>query len=238
MHVFPNNKKYIGITCKNPNARWENGGGYSKTHQPVMYNAIQKYGWENIKHYILFEDLSLEEAKMKEQELIEEYHTYCHLSDSQGYNMTRGGEGTSGHICSEDAKKRMSLAKIGKCKGDDCYKSKAVICEGIRYPSITEFCKVYNLGRGMVEKWLNRKANMPQKWIDKELHLEDDTKPYLPQKIAFQYKIIYDNMEFESQKEFANYLNIAPSLLCRWIKNDKIPQEILNKGFKRIENSA
>ena len=65
-HTFPNGKVYIGITSKKkPNQRWESGIGYSK-NQIVMYNAIQKYGWDNIKHEILFENLSKDDACKKE----------------------------------------------------------------------------------------------------------------------------------------------------------------------------
>ena len=58
-HIFPNGKSYIGITSKKPNQRWENGKGYSKTGQNAIYNAIKKYGWDNIKHEILFDNLTL-----------------------------------------------------------------------------------------------------------------------------------------------------------------------------------
>ena len=55
-------KYYIGISCKkNLIERWgRNGEGYKV--QP-FYNAIQKYGWDNIEHKILFENLTVEEAK-------------------------------------------------------------------------------------------------------------------------------------------------------------------------------
>lgn len=58
-------KYYIGISCKkNLIERWgRNGEGYKV--QP-FYNAIQKYGWDNIEHKILFENLTVEEAKNME----------------------------------------------------------------------------------------------------------------------------------------------------------------------------
>ena len=52
MHIFPNGKKYVGV-CQNCNDRWSNGYGYA--YNKEMYEAIQKYGWENIGHKILFE---------------------------------------------------------------------------------------------------------------------------------------------------------------------------------------
>ena len=112
MHVFPNGKKYIGITSKTPNGRWEGGTGYNQIRQPMMYNAIQKYGWENVEHIILFKNLSYEEASQKEIELIAKYKTNCRKYGSDyGFNMTDGGDGTTGHVVSEETKQKMSQQK-------------------------------------------------------------------------------------------------------------------------------
>lgn len=239
MHVFPNNKKYIGITCKKPNARWENGHGYSEKGQPVIYHAIQKYGWENVEHLILFENLTLEEAKEKEKELICQYKTNCHVYGTKyGYNMTDGGEGTKGHKCSIEAKEKMSKAKLGKYTGDNCYKSKAVICDNIRYESITEFCKVNNLGRAMVEKWFRGLSAMPKEWHDKNLRLENDCAEYAVQEKPWSYQIEYDGQLFLSQAAFAKHINKSPAIVCKWIKQNKILNYIKKKGFKRIVNSV
>ena len=108
VHIFPNGKKYIGITCKRPNDRWESGNGY-KEGSP-MRNAINKYGWDNIEHVILFEGLTQEEACNKEIELIAEYKTNIHkYGNKYGYNMTDGGEGTFGHKVSEENKEKKSV---------------------------------------------------------------------------------------------------------------------------------
>lgn len=84
--VFPNNKKYIGITKQNPIDRWGGGGGY---YGQMVYKPIKKYGWENIKHNILFSNLTKEDACQKERELIKEYNTTNIL---YGYNIGEGGE--------------------------------------------------------------------------------------------------------------------------------------------------
>lgn len=90
-HTFPNNKCYIGIVAGKPEYRWgENGKRYGDD-QPIIQNAIKKYGWDNIKHEILFTDLTKEEADLKEKEMIEFYHSY--INDGGGYNGTRGGNG-------------------------------------------------------------------------------------------------------------------------------------------------
>ena len=91
-HTFPNGKVYIGITSQDVKDRWrKNGEGY--IGQPIMERAIKKYGWENIKHEILLENLSKEEAGKKESEYIEKYHSYYKDPLGPGYNMTKGGEG-------------------------------------------------------------------------------------------------------------------------------------------------
>ena len=71
-HTFPNGKKYIGISSDYEN-RWRNGKGYET--QPKMDRAIQKYGWENIKHDIVLSGLSKEQANELEKYLIAELNT-------------------------------------------------------------------------------------------------------------------------------------------------------------------
>ena len=84
-HIFPNGKRYIGITNQEPKRRWRDGKGY---YGQVVYDAILKYGWNNIKHDILFTGLSKEEAEKKEIELIKAFETDSH---KRGYNVESGG---------------------------------------------------------------------------------------------------------------------------------------------------
>lgn len=113
MHTSPNGKRYIGITKKKPKARWACGEGYkTSTH---FYRAITKHGWENFEHEILFENLTEDEAKEKEIELIAQYKT---MDTNCGYNMTSGGNtsvplngelnGMFGRTHTDEVKKRLS----------------------------------------------------------------------------------------------------------------------------------
>lgn len=80
-----NNKSYIGITSQKCQNRWGiNGKGYEL--QPKFYNAIQKYGWDNFQHDILYTDLNKETALKIESELIKEYNTI-----ENGYNISPYG---------------------------------------------------------------------------------------------------------------------------------------------------
>lgn len=47
----------------------------------------------------------------------------------------------------------------------------------------------------------------------------------------WQNTIYYDGMVFKSQAAFAKYVGKYPADVCRWIKNDKVPQEYIEKGF-------
>lgn len=107
-HTAPNGKVYIGQTCKKPNERWSNGNGYK--HQ-MFYNAIQKYGWDNIRHEVLFDGLSKEEANIKEIELISYYDS---TNPEKGYNLAFGGVSTTGVKCSEETKAKISKANKGR----------------------------------------------------------------------------------------------------------------------------
>lgn len=86
-HTSPSNKVYIGITKQTLKARWKNGKGY-KNNEHFTY-AIKKYGEENFKHEILFDNLTLEEAKIKEIETIALYDS---TNKNKGYNKTIGGD--------------------------------------------------------------------------------------------------------------------------------------------------
>ena len=84
-HTSPSGKVYIGITCGSVENRWRNGRGYNK--QYLFYNAILKYGWNNIKHEILYSNLTKEEAYNLEIKLISHYKNL-----SISYNILDGGE--------------------------------------------------------------------------------------------------------------------------------------------------
>lgn len=125
-----NGKMYFGITGRKPEERWgKNGRNYKST--PHFFSAINKYGWDNFEHNILYENLTKEEALSKEKELIKKYNTQ---DKNLGYNILDGGQLTElplevrmkmsksmignknglGHPCSEEKKKKISEAQKGR----------------------------------------------------------------------------------------------------------------------------
>lgn len=116
VHVVPKeitnygfDKYYIGITSQTFECRCKNGNGYKQcTH---FWNAIKKYGWDNIQHIILKDNLTEYEAKEMEKILINYFQSN---NSTYGYNLTMGGDGTLGLSHSVESKNKISKAKKGK----------------------------------------------------------------------------------------------------------------------------
>lgn len=94
-HTFNNGKSYIGYTSKTLEKRLEehisaaNNGSTTKFHK-----AIRKYGSDTITSECLIDSIETkEQAKLLEIESIEKYNTFGR--NSNGYNMTKGGDGNS-----------------------------------------------------------------------------------------------------------------------------------------------
>lgn len=136
MHIFPNNKKYIGITRQELNKRWKNGLGYET--QKLIYKAIKKYGWENIRHEVLFEKLSKELANKKEIELIVLYKTH---NSKYGYNIESGGVCSKSFSNITKNKLKQARKKPNQCNRKPIY----CISTNETFTSIKDAAVKYNL---------------------------------------------------------------------------------------------
>lgn len=106
-HIAPNNKMYVGVTKLKPERRWKNGNGYA--HNQYFSYAIQKYGWDNLKHEILLEGLTKRQAECAERLFI----GYWNLTNSDfGYNCEHGG--SLGKDVSLETRNKMSVSHVGK----------------------------------------------------------------------------------------------------------------------------
>jgi group I intron endonuclease len=136
IHRSPSNKAYIGITCQKPENRWKSGNGYLRKNkngeykQPLIANAINKYGWDNFEHIIWAENLTQKQACTIEKTLISLFETNC---NKYGYNVRDGGDASrlseetrrklskikQGHIVSEETRKKISESKIGTVPSEE-----------------------------------------------------------------------------------------------------------------------
>lgn len=106
-HTTPSGKKYIGITKQDLTHRFGKSGEKYK-RCTAFWKAIEKYGWNNIKHEVIDNAFSLEEANEKEKFYIKLYKTN---DKNYGYNCTIGGDGVSGWKPTEEQRIKNSNSK-------------------------------------------------------------------------------------------------------------------------------
>ena len=85
--------------------------------------AVKKYGWDNIDHDVVIQNVDKETAKQWEMALIAQLHT----NDSKyGYNLTAGGDcpPDKKRKHTEEWKRQMSIRN----SGDNSPNAKSVIC--------------------------------------------------------------------------------------------------------------
>ena len=221
VHICPNNKKYIGITCKKPEYRWGNGKGYKNNDH--FYKAIQKYGWNNIQHIILFENLTKEEAEQKEIELISKYDT---TNRKYGYNNENGGH--SVNKMSKRSKNKLSKSVKELWKNEEYRKKQSLKTPGMLGKHHTEETK-----QKMREKAKQRKLTKEQ--IEKlktamlGKHHTKETKEKLRQKMLGR------KMSDEAKKKLSEQKKGKPT----WIKGQKLSEKHkknISEGLKRYYN--
>lgn len=178
-HIVPNSKMYIGITKQDVSRRWRNGRGY--VHNDYFNNAINKYGWDNIEHFIIASGITKEEAIHFEILLIDKLE----INNREfGYNLTDGGEGATGSKCPQWKKDMLSEIMSGKgnpmygislegMKGEDnpMYGKPALnrrkvqcITTGVVFDTITDGAKHYGTYRSDISKSINGKRNYAGKF--------------------------------------------------------------------------
>jgi len=94
-----NGKVYIGFSKHWPQRI--NGHNYDrrygKSSHKAFYNAIQKYGWDSFEWEAIYQSRDFEHTLTEmEPYFINQYRSWVGFEDSNGYNITRGGEGTTG----------------------------------------------------------------------------------------------------------------------------------------------
>ena len=152
MHRCPNDKKYIGVTRVKTYSRFHGGSGYR--YNKEFYSDIKKYGWGNIEHIIVSENIDKEQAYKLEQELIKKYNT---TNFKNGYNKQNGGEKNKntdeikqkirnarlGTKLKETTKQKLRKQKIGK--KNPMYGKKPTNCKKVnQYDLNNNFIKTWN----------------------------------------------------------------------------------------------
>lgn len=136
-HTSPSGKVYIGITSQPVEHRWNGGKGYMNVKSSLIKSAIIKYGWDNIKHEILFTNLTKEEAIKLEIELIAHYKSL-----GISLNITSGGDGCADRTPWNKGKKvpyEKSSKLRGKKLSDEHRRKLSESHKGKGHPNTTEW---------------------------------------------------------------------------------------------------
>ena len=239
-HITPNNKRYFGITSTDVKKRWySDGSGYKS--QRLFWRAIQKYGWNNIKHIIVVEAVSKEWACQLEKLLIARYNS----NDPQyGYNVYSGGDTgplgfkfpkefgeqirqrNLGRTLSEETRHKMSLSHKGKPHSKEHNKKVALANTGRKLSKeqrdklseshrgqvhSQESCK--RQGQALSQHYNNLSEEEKAQWTSAMINASK--RPVL----LYQDDVLIQ--EFSSGKECADYLGVSPSFVCMIISGKR-----------------
>lgn len=223
MYTFPNGKRYIGKTKRTLAAR--QGSNFSRYRRSrLLWNAIQKYGVDDIEQEILFEgEMTDEYAARLEQIAILSLKTNCsrfHDPD-YGYNLTDGGDGVIGCTltqeryhqlaeqmrangkkrlgthASEESRQKMREAKLGRSRGPLSEEAKRKI-------------SIANSRENMSEETRARRSESKKK------------------RVCVERISTGERMEFDSLSDAVEYLSVSLPVVSRWCHNHRQPPEDLN----------
>lgn len=102
-----NNTIYIGFDGAWPRRKTAHKTKSKNGSKLYFHCAIRKYGWGNFEWEVLKEDATLKDEKR----FILEYNANV---KGIGYNQTEGGEGATGYKHSDENKKKIGQAGIGR----------------------------------------------------------------------------------------------------------------------------
>lgn len=237
-HTTPKGKVYIGITRLNPSRRWRKGKGYERNW--LFYRAIMKYGWENIRHEIILDGLTENEAKQAEIELIAKYDS---TNPKYGYNITKGGDHATGHKHTQEEKEHFKDKWLGTKNPN----ARPVICletltvyetatEAMRVTGATKICdccrRAYKHKTSGGFHWAYYEYGTPmeyymdllQQYIEEESaprSMSEETKAMLVDRCRKEVICVETGKIYPSLNEAARAVGASPSNICNCCKGIK-----------------
>ena len=246
IHIVPKeisrcdcDKYYVGITSRPVNVRWGNKGKNYKRQK--FYKAILQYGWEYIEHYIVSNNLTEQEAKNMEIELIRLLNSN---NNNYGYNNGYGGDINGGWHHTEETKK---FFKIRSGRGNNpnskklyqfncetmdfinCYSCalEAAIAVGVKTSSKDNITAAARLGKKCHEFLWEYEDNI---YVDDDGKIQIKNKRYFPRFKSGSYGVKIYQFNFES-KEFINkYDKIKDASIATNVNRSTIHDSALGRG--------
>lgn len=216
IHIFKNDKCYIGQTSVKPERRWgSNGSGYCKGQ--AIYKAIKKYGWDNVSHVVLCHGLTQEEVDKMEVALISLFKSN---NREFGYNIANGGNSVGKH--SEETIKKIAKTCKGKYVGEN---------NNMYGKQHSEESK-----NKMSEAKKGEKHNMYGKHHSEESKnkiAEARKGKYVGEKHHNAKQVFCDGKIFTTVKEWTKVYNVNYSTVKSWLGGRrKMPHKFIELGLR------
>lgn len=220
LHVSPSRKVYVGITCQTIRQRWRNGKGY----RGPFRKAVDKYGWQNIKHYVLCDGISAECAGDLEIRLIDALGAN---KKKTGYNISAGGLGTAGVHPSEETREKLRLIHNRPVYQFDkdmnfinryCSISEASRKTGIAVNLIGMCCRLYNgcrTGGGYVWVYESDCETLDKDWYSNYLNHEKLPKAVWQFTLDLEFVAEYPSIGQAAKAVGISSTDITNAINCR-----------------------
>ena len=155
-HIYkitsPTGRVYIGKTTR-LNDRISYYRNNNKGGQKILDSSIKKYGWDQHKFEVI-DEASVDQLNELEIKYIKELNTF-HYDNSNGMNLTRGGEGLNGRKLSAETIAKQVAKRIGTKRSEATKKLMSDIKKGkapssafyVRTEKHLEILRQNNLGR-------------------------------------------------------------------------------------------
>lgn len=174
-----NGKKYVGKTTSTIERRWYFHKRYAeKGSSTALHGAIRKYGNNSFELAIL--DIAESEEELSQKEVLHVARLGTLVPG--GYNLTIGGEGSSGYKASDNTKRKISLIRSAVPGHPIHEKTRLKISQALRrtfcrqghpFDEINTYVHKSGARRCWTCYYLNRHQKLPEKF-----------KPYLKESSA------------------------------------------------------
>lgn len=225
MYTFPNGKRYIGKTNRTMRQRQEDDdwNGYKKS--PVLWNAICKYGVDNINEEILFQsNMTDEYAGRLEKICILLFKSNCTKFNNPkyGYNCTDGGDGTSGwHPTGEQYERRKKqLQEVAPIKRGDRMSE--------------ESCKLMSMAKKGKSNPL-KGTKFSEARLQKQIEINKNRKPIIP--ILVTNLLTKESTIYRSQRTLCKEVGCTDYRLRQWLNGEKPTGSFAHLKFEKYDTN-
>lgn len=235
-----NKKVYIGQSVDIFN-RWNHHKSCCKNkkcheYNSPFYRALRKYGSNNFTFEII-EQCNVDELDDKEIQYINQYNSFVHSKNSNGYNNSIGGnQGSRFRVKTEEEKIKIAQNRDYKTGAENPL-TKPVLYKNIQYTCIKDFVDKEQISESVntIKCWLNGNNTMPQIYYDNGLmYLGEENKRRRRKDNDWQLmKTWIDGICFKSAGECARYCGIKDKVLRSYLsKARRMPKHLYDRGLR------